>query len=547
MAKVITFDREAKEKILKGICTLEKATTTTLGPNGKTVIIDGPRIHATKDGVSVARSIQLRDPIENIGVKAIQEVAEKSNKNAGDGTTTSVLLTRTIFENGLHLSLLGANTTKIKRGIDKAAKAVVEFIENSAIQISTKDEIKKVAMVSANGDEEIGEIISDVMSKLGPHGEIKVDNGNTTEIQTKIIEGMSIDKGYISPIMANNDRMEADLTNPLVLISELKINTIQEIAPVMNIAAKAGRPLVVIADDYAEDVIATMVINKYKGALNIVAIKAPSFAEYRRGILDDIAILTFGQVIANDNGVTFEKASTEHEIIGEAERIVVTNNQTIIIGGTDTKEAVAARVESLKTLLDATEDEYDKKQLQKRIAKLSSGVGVISVGAHTEAEQKERRDRVDDAFYASRSAIRTGVVAGGGSALIQAMRYLDEHAEELTKVDDEKLGVKILRDSLRAPMTNILNNAGIDGSLMVAKLLDQKDPAQFVNMAYNINTGKFENMIELGILDAAGVVINEISNASSVAGTLLTTEAVIIDDPDEKKDQQIVMPQMPMM
>ena len=538
MAKAVIYDSAAKEKILSGVNKLEKAVTCTLGPAGKNVIIDEfGTIHSTRDGVTVAKSIVLKDRFENLGVNAIREVAEKSADRVGDGTTTSTLLAATIFRNGLKYVSLGSNATQIKNGIKKAAEKAVEIVNASAKKIDSAEDLKKVAIVSANGDEKIGTVISEIMGKIGNDGTIKVENGSGIDLTSKIVEGMVIDKSYESPYMISNpETMEAELDNPWILIVDKKIAHVQDVLGCLQTVTKTGRPLLVIAESYADEFLATAVMNRMRGTLNTVAITSPSYGENRRNILDDIAILTGGKVVSDKTGVKFEHALAGSGVLGTAQRVVVNKTSTIIIGGGGAAQTVAARAASLRSQIASSQDQYEKSKLEERLARLTSGIGVITVGATTEAERKELRDRVDDAFCASKAAIRSGIVPGGGVALLNAMQKLDlvyeKGTDEYKKlVGDEIIGVKILCDSLDAPIRKILDNAGLDSSLIVGKLAEDK---QRPGRGYNVLTREYADMIGAGVIDPAEVVTNEIANAASVASLLLTTDALVVDEPDDK-------------
>lgn len=538
MAKAVIYDSAAKEKILAGVNKLEKAVTCTLGPAGKNVIIDEfGTIHSTRDGVTVAKSIVLKDKFENLGVNAVREVAEKSADRVGDGTTTSTLLAATIFRNGLKYVSLGSNATQIKNGIKKAAEKAVEFVKASARKVESPEDLKKIAVVSANGDEKIGEVISEIMGKIGNDGTIKVENGSGIDLTSKIVEGMVIDKSYESPYMVSNpETMEAELDNPWILIVDKKIAHVQDVLGCLQTVTKTGRPLLVIAESYADEFLATAVMNRMRGALNTVAITSPSYGDNRRNILDDIAVLTGGKVVSDKTGVKFEHALAGSGVLGTAQRVVVNKTSTIIIGGGGSAQAVADRAASLRAQISSTEDQFDKGKLEERLARLTSGIGVITVGATTEAERKELRDRVDDAFCASKAAIRSGIVPGGGVALLNAMQKLDA-AYEKGSVDynklvgDEIIGVKILCDSLDAPIRKILDNAGLDSSLIVGKLVEDRQQS---GRGYDALNRKYVDMIEAGIIDPAEVVTNEITNAASVASLLLTTDALVVDEPEDK-------------
>lgn len=529
MAKQLIFNSEAHTKILAGINKLEKATSVTLGPMGRNVIIDEYGfIHSTKDGVSVAKSIVLNDKFENLGASAIREVAEKSNEKVGDGTTTSTLLAAEVYRNGLIHVSLGSNATQIKFGIKRAAEHAVEFIKNIAKPITTKKDIENIAIVSANGDKKVGSMIADVMDRLGNDGTIKVENGRGIDISSEIVEGMVIEKSYSSPYMVTNpETMEAELDNPWVLLVDRKLSNIKELLPTLQNVHNTGRPMLIIAESFADDILATLVMNKMRGGINCVAINAPSYGDNRRAILDDIAILCGGRVVTEATGTRIENAQPASGILGQASRIVVSKNNTIIIGGCCDKTLLQDRISNIKKLIENTTDDFEIEKLRERLAKLTSGVGVITVGATTEAERKELRDRVDDAFYASKSAIRSGIVAGGGSALLAAKRDLVKWISEQTDmVKDELVGAKIFCDSLEAPIRKILGNAGMDSSLIVSRINESDN----INFGYNVIKNDYVDMIDDGIIDSAEVVINEIQNSASVASLLLTTEALIVDE-----------------
>lgn len=537
MAKQLIYDSEAKEKILAGVSKLEKAVSATLGPCGKNVIIDEfGSIHSTKDGVTVAKAIVLEDPFENLGADAVREVAQKSNDRVGDGTTTSTLLAAAIYRNGLKYVNVGANATQVKNGIKKAADYVAKFVADSAIPAKTRDEIERVATVSANGDAKIGKIIADVMEKIGNDGTVKVENGNALDVTSKIVEGMAIDQSYASPYMAtSSDSLEAELDNPWILVANKKISNIKEMIDPLNSIAQSGRPVLIVADDFAEDILGTLILNRMKSGFLAVAVKSPSYGDNRKAILGDIATLCGGQVVSDETGVKLEEATAGSAILGSAKRVVVTRDSTVFIGGAGAPEDVAARVESIRKQIEAAvEDDFTQKKLRDRLAKLTSGVAVVSVGATTKAEQKELRDRVDDAFAASKAAIRSGVVAGGGSALLLAKKRLAKWEEEELfgkLAADEAIGARILFDSLEAPVRKILENAGIDSSLVVAKILESDKP----NAGYDVLTKDYADMVEAGVIDPAEVVANEVQNAASVAGLLLTTECLVCDKPDKDK------------
>lgn len=533
MAKVLVYDQVAKQKILAGVEKLEKAVSVTLGPGGRNVIIDEfGSIHSSRDGVTVAKAIELKDKFENLGANAVKEVAEKSNDRCGDGTTTSTVLAASIFKNGLKYVSLGSNSTHVKNGISKAAKHVVEFVKSKSTPISSKEEIKRVATVSANHDEEIGEKIAEVMDKIGKDGTIKVEDGNSMELHSKIVEGMVIDQSFVSPYMVTNaETNEAILDNAFVLIVNKKLANIQEMLPCLESVTKTGAPLLIIADELQDDILSTLVVNKLRG-FNCVAIKSPSYGDQRKEILADIAILCGGKVVSDETGTRLESATVGSGVLGQAARVIVNKENTVIMGGVGSAEDVEARAAGLRAQIDNTKDNYDKEKLQERLAKLTSGIGIISVGATTEAERKEKRDRVDDAFAASKAAVRSGIVAGGGVALLMAKRDLSKWiAIEPFASDDEKIGAQILLDSLEAPIRKILSNAGIDASMVVGKLLDGEGED---NIGYDAISKKYVNMVEAGIIDPTEVVVNEVQNASSVGGLLLTTDCLITEAVDDK-------------
>ena len=537
MAKILIYDNEAKQKILAGVEKLEKAVVTTLGPSGKNVMIDNfGSIHSTKDGVSVASAITLKDPFEEMGAKAIKEVAKKSGDRVGDGTTTSTLLAAEIYRNGLKYISLGSNATQVKNGIKKAAKFTTDYIKSITKKLDGSGDIKRVATVSANGDEQIGNMIADVMSKIGNDGTIKVEDGKGFDMSSNIVEGMVLDSGYTSEwFVTDQSKMEVDLNNPFVLIVNKKISTFMELVPCLQSVANprsqySGVPLVIIADDFGDDVTASLVMNKLKG-FNCVAIKAPSYGENRSAILQDIATLCGAKVVSDQTGIKIENATVENGIFGQAKRILVTKENSIIFDGCGNKDEVEARASSLRSQIENCKDDYDREKLQERLAKLTSGVGVITVGATTEAERKELRDRVDDAFCASKAALRLGIVAGGGATLLHASSELAKWIETQSLADDEKIGAKILCKSLEAPIKKILENAGIDSAVIVGKLLEQESE----NCGYNVMTKSIVNMIDDGIIDPTEVVVNEVENAASISGLLLTTEVLIAEDPLKDK------------
>ena len=525
MAKQLKYDNDVREALLNGVTKLEKAVASTLGPRGRTVLIDeGYGVHVTKDGVTVANSVEFKDPFENMGAKVIKETASKTNTMVGDGTTTSTVLAAALYKNGLKHVAMGANAVLVKNGIDKTAKAVVDYIKSVAKPISLKEEIKQVAKVSANGDEEIGETIAEVMSKIGNDGTIKVEDGNTTVMESKIVEGMQFDRGYISPYFVTNEKMEADLDKPFVLLVDKKLSNVNELVPVLQGVAQSGRPLLIVAEDVEGEALSTLVMNKLRG-LPVCAVKSPYYGDNRKAILNDIAILTNGNVVSDETGVGFGDVK-----LGSAKRIVVTKDNTTIIDGDGDKQAIDARVAELRASIEKTESAYDKEKLQERLAKLAGGVGIILVGAQTEAELKEKKDRVDDAFNATKAAVKEGIVPGGGAVLLMAKKA---YVKNTSLCPDEAIGEQILLDALEAPTRAICQNAGIDASLIVAKLLEQDKPG----VGYEVLSQKFTDMVEAGVIDPCLVTESAVKNAASIAGLLLTTDCMVANEPEPAKPE----------
>lgn len=553
MAKDIVYDQVAKQKILAGVEKLERAVSVTLGPSGKNVIIDEfGSIHSTRDGVTVARSIDLKDKFENLGANAIKEVAEKSNARCGDGTTTSTVLAASIYKNGLKYVSLGSNSTQVKNGIAAASKHAVEFIKSMSKPISSKEDILKVATVSANHDREIGETIADVMSKIGKDGTIRIENGNTMDINSKIVEGMVIDQSYISPyMMTNAETCEAELENPCILIVDEKLSNIKELLPCLNSVTSSGAPLLIIAEDLQDDILSTLIVNKLRG-FNVVAIKSPSYGDARKELLNDIAILCGGRVVSSETGTRLVNATIESGIIGRAKKVVVNKENTVIIGGQGSAESVEERAKSLRAQIDNAKNEYDKGRLQERLAKLTSGIGVISVGATTEAERKEKRDRVDDAFSAAKAAVKSGIVAGGGIALMKAKEDLDEWIKTSGLNEDEAIGANIFANSLEMPFKKIIENAGLNADVVknsinstIVKNNVGNAEGPHASIGYNVLTKSYVDMVEDGIIDPTDVVVSEIQNSASIGGLLLTTDCLIVEE--EHKANTIGQNVSPMM
>ena len=525
--KQVVFDVTAREKLKKGVDTLADAVKVTLGPKGKNVILDkkfgSPAI--TKDGVSVAKEIELKDPIENMGAQLVKEVASKTADAAGDGTTTATVLAQAIFAAGLKNVAAGANPMDLKRGIDKAVLHVVANLKAAAKQISSSEEIKQVASISANNDAEIGEMIANAMEKVGKDGVITVEEAKGTSDEVKIVEGMQFDRGYLSPyFVTNTESMEADLDRPYILIYDKKISAMKELLPVLEQVAQTGKPLVIISEDVDGEALATLVVNKIRGALRVAAVKAPGFGDRRKAMLEDIAILTGGTVISEERGYKLENATLAE--LGTAEKMIIDKDNTTIINGAGTKEGILGRVNEIKSQIEKTTSDYDKEKLQERLAKLSGGVAILYIGAATEVEMKEKKDRVDDALHATRAAIAEGVVAGGGVALLRAIEGLEN---VVFSNEDQKTGGNIIRTAVEAPLRTIVSNCGLEASVIVNKVKEGKD-----DFGYNAREDKFENLIKIGVIDPAKVTRLALENAASISGLLLTTECVVAELEEEK-------------
>ncbi|ELR69345.1 Heat shock protein 60 family chaperone GroEL [Fulvivirga imtechensis AK7] len=528
MAKEILFDTSAREKLKKGVDALANAVKVTLGPKGRNVILDkkfgAPTV--TKDGVSVAKDIDLEDAVENMGAQLVKEVASKTADDAGDGTTTATVLAQAIFSHGLKNVAAGANPMDLKRGIDKAVASVVADLNKQSKTIETSHEIAQVGTISANNDSEIGKMIADAMEKVGKDGVITVEEAKGTETEVKTVEGMQFDRGYLSPyFVTNTENMEAELENPFILIYDKKISSMKELLPILEATAQTGKPLLIIAEDVDGEALATLVVNKIRGALKIAAVKAPGFGDRRKAMLEDIAVLTGGTVISEERGYKLENATLDY--LGTAEKINIDKDNTTIVNGAGEKSAIEARIKEIKSQIENTTSDYDREKLQERLAKLSGGVAILYVGAATEVEMKEKKDRVDDALHATRAAVQEGVVAGGGVALIRAIAALDNVE---TANEDQSTGVNIVRLSLEAPLRTIVENSGLEGSVIVQKIREGKN-----DYGYNARDNKYENMFEAGVIDPTKVTRLALENAASIAGLLLTTEAVVADLPEEDK------------
>jgi len=527
MAKQIKFDAEARQKILAGVEKLSSAVTSTLGPSGRNVILDkkfgSPQI--TKDGVTVAKEIELPDPFENMGAQMVKEVASKTNDVAGDGTTTATLLAESIYREGLKNLTAGANAMALKSGIDKATGAVVASIAKQAKKVKTADEITQVATISANGDEEIGKMISDAMEKVGQNGTITVEEAKTLDSSLDVVDGMQFDKGYLSPYFVTSpEDMECELENPLILLFEKKISNLQDMLPLLQSVAKTGRPLMIIAEDVEGEALATLVVNKLRGTFQVCAVKAPGFGDRRKAILEDIAVLTGGRLISEDIGVKLESVTLD--MLGSAKKVVVDKDNTTIVDGLGRKSEIDARVAIIKKQIEETTSDYDREKLQERLAKLSGGVALIKVGAATEAAMKEKKDRVDDALHATRAAVEEGIVAGGGVAYIRAQKAIDALGLE----GDEKVGASIVARAIEAPLRKLVENAGQEAALVIATVKKATG-----NNGYNVRTGEYADLLKAGVVDPAKVTRSALQNAASIAGLLLTTDCMVTDLP-EKKD-----------
>lgn len=529
MAKQVKYNVEARDALKRGVDILANAVKVTLGPKGRNVIIDkkfgSPVI--TKDGVTVAKEIELKDSLENMGAQMVKEVASKTADIAGDGTTTATVLAQAIVTAGIKNVAAGANPMDLKRGIDKAVAAVVNDLKQQSQTVGEdNNKIKQVASISANNDEVIGALIATAMEKVGKDGVITVEEAKGTETEVRTVEGMQFDRGYLSPYFVTNaDKMEAELENPYILIYDKKISSMKELLPVLEKQVQTGKPLLIIAEDLDGEALATLVVNKIRGSLKVVAVKAPGFGDRRKAMLEDIAILTGGTVISEERGFKLENADLSY--LGTAEKIVVDKDNTTVINGAGQSEEIKNRVNQIKSQIESTTSDYDKEKLQERLAKLSGGVAVLYVGAATEVEMKEKKDRVDDALHATRAAVEEGIVAGGGVAFIRAVESLKDLKGEN---EDENTGIQIIRRAIEEPLRQICENAGIEGSIVVQKV--KEGTADF---GYNARTDKYENLIGAGVIDPTKVGRVALENAASIAAMLLTTECVLADDPEDEK------------
>ncbi len=524
-AKDVYFSSDARDRMLRGVNTLANAVKVTLGPKGRNVVIEksfgAPR--STKDGVSVAKEIELADKFENLGAQLIREVASKTNDKAGDGTTTATVLAQAIVVEGLKSVAAGMNPMDLKRGVDKAVAKVIEEIKANAKKVSANSEIAQVGTISANGDTEVGEMIARAMEKVGNEGVITVEEAKTAETELDVVEGMQFDRGYLSPyFITNAEKMEADLEEPLILLFEKKLSTLQPLLPVLEAVVQSGRPLLIIAEDVEGEALATLVVNKLRGGLRVAAVKAPGFGDRRKAMLEDIAILTGGQLISEDLGIKLESVTLD--MLGKAKKVTITKDDTTIVDGTGDKADIEGRIAQIKKQVEDTTSDYDKEKLQERLAKLAGGVAVIRVGGATEVEVKEKKDRVDDALNATRAAVEEGIVPGGGVALLKASRVLDGFKGDN---DDQEAGVAIVRRALQAPIRQIAENAGVEGSIVVGKVLENSS----ATFGFNAQSEEYVDLVQAGVIDPAKVVRTALQDAASVAGLLITTEAAIVEAP----------------
>jgi chaperonin GroEL len=533
-AKEVKFSQDARERMLHGVDVLANAVKVTLGPKGRNVVLEksfgAPRI--TKDGVTVAKEIELEDKFENMGAQMVREVASKTSDTAGDGTTTATLLAQAIVKEGAKSVAAGANPMDLKRGVDMAVAAVLDELKARAKKVTSSEEIAQVGTISANGDHEIGAMIAKAMQKVGNDGVITVEEAKSLETELEVVEGMQFDRGYISPyFITDADKMRVELESPYILINEKKLSNMQSLLPLLEQVVQAGKPILVIAEDVEGEALATLVVNKLRGGLKVAAVKAPGFGDRRKAMLQDIAVLTGGQVISEDLGIKLENVTLD--MLGRAKKVVITKDDTTIVGGAGKKSDIEARVAQIRQQIEDTTSDYDREKLQERLAKLAGGVAVIKVGGVTEMEVKEKKDRVDDALNATRAAVEEGILPGGGVALIRSQSAL---AKLKTANDDQQVGINIVRRALQAPARQIAENAGEDGAVVVGKIVDKDDYA----FGYNAATGEYGNLVKQGVIDPAKVVRTALQDAASVAGLLITTEAMVAERP--KKQSAPAMP-----
>ena len=526
--KDVRFGSDARQRMLRGVDILADAVKVTLGPKGRNVVLDkaygAPRI--TKDGVTVAKEIELADKFENMGAQMVREVASKTSDIAGDGTTTATVLAQAIVKEGAKAVAAGMNPMDLKRGIDMAVEAVVEDLRKKTKKVTTNDEIAQVGTISANGEREIGAMIAKAMEKVGNEGVITVEEAKSIETELEVVEGMQFDRGYISPYFVTNaDKMNVILDDPYILISEKKLSTLQPLLPILEAVVQSGKPLLIVAEDVEGEALATLVVNKLRGGLKVAAVKAPGFGDRRKALLEDIAILTKGETISEDLGIKLESVTVE--MLGRAKKVIIDKENTTIVDGAGAKKDIEARCGQIRKQIDETTSDYDKEKLQERLAKLAGGVAIIRVGGATEIEVKERKDRVDDAMHATRAPVEEGVVPGGGVALLRAIKSLDKLKPDN---DDQRVGVDIVRRSLQSPARQIAQNAGADGSVVVGKMLETAD----YNYGFDAQSGSYVDMVKKGIIDPTKVLRCALQNGASVAGLLITTEAMVAERPEKK-------------
>jgi len=534
-SKDVKFSSDARDRMLRGVDILANAVKVTLGPKGRNVVIDksfgAPRI--TKDGVTVAKEIELKDKFENMGAQMVKEVASKTNDLAGDGTTTATVLAQAIVREGVKSVAAGMNPMDLKRGIDKAVEQVVSELVKMSTKIKTSKEISQVGTISANGDATIGEIIAKAMDKVGKEGVITVEEAKGMETELDVVEGMQFDRGYLSPyFITNADKMTVELQNPYILIHEKKLSSLQPLLPVLEAVVQTSRPLLIVAEDIEGEALATLVVNKLRGGLKVAAVKAPGFGDRRKAMLEDIAVLTSGEVISEETGIKLENVTLQ--MLGQAKLVTIDKDNTTVVDGLGKKNDINARCEQIRRQVEDTTSDYDREKLQERLAKLAGGVAVIKVGGATEVEVKEKKDRVDDALHATRAAVEEGIVPGGGVALLRASKTLAKL--EITGHDDQKVGIEIVRRALAAPIRQIAENAGEDGAVIAGKVAESKD----VNFGFDAQSGKYVDMVKAGIVDPTKVVRVALQDAASIAGLLITTEAMVAELP--KKDDAPMMP-----
>ena len=535
-AKDVKFRGEAREKMLRGVNILADAVKVTLGPKGRLVVLErsfgAPQV--TKDGVTVAKQIELKDKHENLGAQLVREVASKQNDIAGDGTTTATVLAQAIIREGVKAVAAGMNPMDLKRGIDKAVGVVVEDLKKRTKPVKDNSEIEQIGLISANGDSDIAKKIAEAMKVVGKEGVITVEEAKSLETELETVEGMQFDRGYLSPyFITNADKMVCELENPYILLSEKKISNLQSMLPVLEAVVQSGRPLLIIAEDIEGEALATLVVNKLRGGLKVAAVKAPGFGDRRKAMLEDMAILTAGQVVSEDLGIKLENVTID--MLGQAKKVRITKDDSTIIDGAGKKAEIEARCEQIRAQVEQTSSDYDREKLQERLAKLAGGVAVIRVGGASEVEVKERKDRVDDAVHATRAAVEEGIIAGGGAALLYSTKAL-----EGLKGDnrDQEVGIDIIRRAIQSPVRQIVENAGVEGSVVVGRMLDQKDS----NYGYNAQTNEYVDLVKSGIVDPVKVVRTALQDAASVAGLLIVTEAMVTEAPDEGKSAAGGMP-----